>query len=100
MLLQPAILRTRLLKLEITSTLAGCLLAMDTFKMIGYVSYGFNYWTYLPHIILATGAGFLGTWLGKQTTHLVSESTFRWVFKWLITLVALRLLLKGLGVLS
>lgn len=99
-LLQPAILRTRLLKLEITSTLAGCLLAMDIFKTIGYVSFGFDYLIYLPHILLATGAGFVGTWLGKRTTHLVSETTFRLVFKWLITLVALRLLLKGLGVLN
>lgn len=94
-ILQPAIFKTRLLKLEITSTLAGCLIAMDIFKMIGYVSYGFDYLQFIPHILLATLAGFAGTWVGKRVTHLISEKTFRIVFKWLITLVALRLLYRG-----
>lgn len=95
-LLQPAILHTRLTKLEITSTLAGCLLAMDVFKIAGYISYGFDYWQYAPLIVAATLSGILGTWLGKRVTHFVSEKVFRLVFRWLITIVALRLLYKGL----
>ena len=95
-LLQPAILRTRLRKLEITSTLAGCLLSMDIFKITGYVAYGFDYRAYIPHIVMATLAGIVGTWMGKRVTHFVSERVFRAVFKWLITLVAIRLLYKGL----
>ena len=94
-LLQPAILRTNLLKLQITSTLAACLVTMDVFKITGYVSYGFDYLQYVPHIILATIAGFVGTWAGKRVTHLISEKTFRMVFKWLITVVAIRLLYRG-----
>lgn len=93
--LQPVIFKTRLLKLQITSTLAGCMITMDILKMIGYVSYGFDYMQYVPHILLATLAGFIGTWAGKKVTHLISEKTFRLVFKWLITLVALRLLYRG-----
>jgi uncharacterized membrane protein YfcA len=94
-ILQPAILRTPLLKLQITSTLAGCLISMDIFKMIGYVYYGFDYLQYIPHILLATIAGFVGTWLGKRVTHLVSERGFRIAFKILITLAAIRLLYRG-----
>lgn len=94
-LLQPAILRTKLLKLQITSTLAACLITMDVFKMTGYISYGFDYSEYIPHIILATIAGFIGTWLGKRITHKISEETFRLGFKLLITLVALRLLYQA-----
>lgn len=94
-LLQPAMLRTRLLKLQITSTLAACMIIMDVFKIAGYVAVGFDYLAYLPHIVLATLAGIAGTWLGRHLTHAVSERLFRLVFKWLITLVALRLLYRG-----
>ena len=95
-LLQPAILRTSLMKLQITSTLAACLITMDVFKITGYVSYGFSYADYIPHIILATIAGFAGTWAGKRVTHRISEKVFRLAFKSLITLVAVRLLYRGL----
>jgi uncharacterized membrane protein YfcA len=94
-LLQPAMLRTRLLKLQITATLAACLITMDVFKITGYVAVGFDYRDYLPHIALATVAGLLGTWAGKHVTHRISETTFRRVFKWLITVVALRLLYRA-----
>ena len=96
-LLQPAIIRTRLLKAQITGTLAACLAAMDVMKMTGYSSYGFDYSQYVPHIILVSIAGFLGTWVGKRITHHVSEQLFRTAFRWLITIVALRLLWKGIS---
>ena len=94
--LQPAILRTELVKLQVTGTLAACMLSMDIFKVIGFAGFGFNYLSYLPHIIGATVAGFLGTWLGKRVAQKVSEITFRKVFKWLVTLMALRLVFNGI----
>lgn len=94
-LLQPTILRTPLKKLQITGTLAACLLIMDVFKLTGYMYHGFDYRDYWPHIIGATIAGFVGTILGKRVTHRVSEQTFRTVFKWLITIVAIRLIWRG-----
>lgn len=94
--LQPLILRTGLLKLQITGTLAACLLTLDVMKVLGYVSYGFNYFDYVPHIIGATLAGFVGTWIGKRLTHEVSETLLRKVFKALVTLVALRMIYRGL----
>ena len=45
--LQPAILRTELVKLQITGTLAACMLSMDIFKVIGFSTFGFNYLTLL-----------------------------------------------------
>jgi len=95
-LLQPAVLRTSLTKLQITGTLAACLLIMDVFKLTGYVTYGFDYRHYWPHIVCATIAGFVGTVTGKKVTHRVSEQTFRYVFKCLITLVAIRLIYRGI----
>jgi len=94
-LLQPAILRTNLVKLQITGTLAASLAILDVFKITGYVWHGFHYTPYIAHIVLATIAGFAGTWAGRQITHRVSEAVFRLVFKGLITLVAIRLLYRG-----
>lgn len=94
-LLQPAILRTDLVKLQITGTLAASLAILDVFKVTGYVSHGFDYTPYIPHIVLATVAGFAGTWAGRRITHHVSERMFRLVFRGLITLVAVRLLYRG-----
>lgn len=93
--LQPVLLRTELVKLQITGTLAACLLTLDVMKVTGYVGFGFSYWTYVPHIIGATIAGFLGTWAGKHVTHRVSEELFRRVFRILVSLVALRLIYRG-----
>lgn len=95
-LLQPTILRTSLTKLQITGTLAACLAFIDVIKLFHFSRLGFNYFDYLPHIVLATIAGFIGTWAGKRVTHHISETTFRLVFKALITLVAIRLLTKAL----
>lgn len=90
--LQPFVLRTDLLKLQITGTLAACMLTLDIMKATGYISVGFKYLDYIPHIIGATLAGFLGTWIGKRITHLVSEQAFRKVFRVLVSLVAVRLI--------
>jgi uncharacterized membrane protein YfcA len=94
--LQPFILRTKLLKLQITATLAICLFTLDVLKVWGYTSYGFNYLDYIPHIIGATVTGVMGTWAGKRANHLISEQLFRKVFKVMVSLVALRLIYKGL----
>lgn len=95
-LLQPAVLRTDLKKLQITGTLAAMMLTLDIFKIIGYLSIGFDYTDYIPHIIGASIAGVLGTWVGKRITHHISETLFRTVFKSLITVVAIRLLYRGI----
>lgn len=94
-LLQPAVLRTSLLKLQITSTLAACLLTMDLLKLTGFFAVGFSYWSYWPHILASNLAGVAGTWVGKHVTHHVSEKTFRVVFKLMITLLAFRLIYRG-----
>jgi uncharacterized membrane protein YfcA len=93
--LQTIILRSPLLKLQITGTLAACFLAMEGMRIIGYASVGFDYTEFLTLIIMSSLAGIAGTWIGKRTEHLISEKLFRVVFKWLITFVALRLLYKG-----
>lgn len=95
--LQPLLLRTDLLKMQLTGTLAAAMLSLDVLKVLGYSSFGFNYLDYLPHIIGATIAGFAGTWAGKRVTHHVSETLFRRVFRVLVSVVALRFIHSGLS---
>ncbi len=95
-ILQSIVIRTGLTKLEITGTLAACMLGLDVLKGSSYTGLGFSYLDYFPIIILATLAGFAGTWAGKRVSHRISETAFRRAFRWLITLVALRLIYKGL----
>lgn len=94
-ILQPIILRTALSKLQITGTLAACLLSLDVMKTAGYIHLGFSYLDYLPHIMGATIAGYLGTWLGKKITVSIPEQLFRHVFRSIVSLAALRLIYKG-----
>jgi len=93
--LQPLLLRTDLLKMQLTGTLAAAMLTLDALKALGYSSFGFNYLDYLPHIVGATVAGFAGTWVGKRVTHHVSETLFRRVFRVLVSFVALRFIYIG-----
>jgi len=94
-ILQSFIIRTELKKMQITGTLAACMLSLDVLKMTSYVSVGVRYQDYIPHIVLATFAGFAGAWIGKRVTVHVSETAFRTVFRWLVTFAALRLVYKG-----
>ena len=95
-ILQSLIIRTDLKKMQITGTLAACMLSLDVLKMTSYVSVGgVRYQDYIPHIVLATVAGFAGVWAGKRVTAHVSETAFRIVFRWLVTFAALRLVYKG-----
>lgn len=97
--LQPAVLRTEMTRLQITGTLAVCLLGLDIVKSAGYVGFGFDYAHYLPHIGVAIVASLAGTWVGGRIGTRIPEDKFRLVFKWLITIVGLRLVTKGAGLL-
>ena len=93
--LQPAILRTDLGRLQITATLAACLMSVELMKGGGYVMVGFDYIAYWPHILIAAAASIAGHVSGQRLGELVSEKLFRLMFKLLVTLVGLRLAVKG-----
>jgi uncharacterized membrane protein YfcA len=94
--LQPAILRTGLNRQQITATLAVCLLGLEVMKATGYVSFGFSYAEYWPHILAGAVAGVAGTMMGRRLGDNISEQRFRMVFRLLVTLAGLRLLAKGM----
>jgi uncharacterized membrane protein YfcA len=91
-LLHAVILHTGLTRRQIVGTMAVSLTAMGALKIAGYAANGFDYMPYLLTIALAVAASLLGTWVGKGINDRVSEETFRFVFRALVTLTALRLL--------
>ncbi len=95
-LLHSVILQTDLKRQQIVGTMAGGLTGMGIFKIAGYVFYGFDYSPYLVTIVAALAVSFLGTSIGKKLGSSLSEDKFRFVYRVLITITALRLLYTGL----
>ena len=93
--LQPAMLRTQLNRLQITGTLAICLLVLEGMKATSYVGVGFDYSAYWPHISAGAVAGIIGNIAGHRLSGGVTERHFRIIFKLVVTLAGLRLLAKG-----
>ncbi|MEC8805166.1 MAG: sulfite exporter TauE/SafE family protein [Pseudomonadota bacterium] len=93
--LQPAMLRTQLNRLQITGTLAICLLVLEGMKATSYVGVGFDYSAYWPHILAGAVAGIIGNIAGHRLSGGITERYFRIIFKLVVTLAGLRLLAKG-----
>ena len=91
-LLHAIILHTGLERRQVLGTMAAALTGMGVFKIFGYAMNGFDYVPFLPVIALAIVAALLGTGVGKLIADRISERTFRFVFRTLVTLTAIRLL--------
>lgn len=91
-LLHSVILHAGLNRRQVVGTMAGCLTGMSVFKISGYLVNGFDYRPYLYIIIFSVVAAFAGTWIGKQVIDRLSEKAFRFAFRTLVTVTALRLL--------
>ena len=91
-LLHAVILHTGLARRQVVGTMAVALTGMSVFKILGYSLNGFDYRPFATTIALAVLAAFAGTWVGKQVIDRISEATFRFVFRALVTLTAIRLL--------
>jgi uncharacterized membrane protein YfcA len=96
-LLHAVILHTGLRRREVVGTMAVALTGMSLFKITAYALNGFDYRPFLLVIVLSMAAALLGTWVGKHINERVSEAAFRFVFRALVTLTALRLLYLNLA---
>ena len=96
-LLHAVILHTGLRRRQIVGTMAVALTGMSAFKITGYTLNGFDYRPFLVVIGFSLLAAVLGTWVGKHINERVSETAFRFVFRALVTLTALRLLYVNLA---
>ena len=68
---------------------------VEVLKSGGYAVFGFDFAAYWQHIMFGAVASIIGNYVGQRFGWLVSEELFRLVFKILVTLVALRLTLRG-----
>jgi uncharacterized membrane protein YfcA len=71
----------------------GALMAiMHTAKLAAFLSVGIALSAYAPLITALTAAGFAATWVGRMALDRIPERLFRTVFRFILTLLALRLL--------
>ncbi len=96
-LLHAVILHTGLRRREVVGTMAVALTGMSVFKIAGYALNGFDYRPFLVVIGFSVVAALLGTWVGKHINERVSEAGFRFVFRALVTVTAMRLLYLNLA---
>jgi uncharacterized protein len=95
--LHAVILHTGLKRQQVVGTLGGCLSGMSIFKIVGYASFGFDYSPYFHVIAAAVAVSLIGTAIGKVIVDKLSEQKFRFIFRALITVTALRLLYVGIS---
>lgn len=84
-------------KLEATSTFAACMSLQHCLKMLVFTLIGFSFWQWLPLILLMILGGLLGTWLGLKMLNKIPPQHFKQVFRFIITLMAIRLLWQSIS---
>ncbi len=94
-ILQPVLLNAGIDRRALVGTFATCLLALEAIRSIGYGLTGFAYQSYIGAVAVSTLAGFAGTWAGKRLIGRTPEWAFRSIVTGLVTLLAVRLLVRG-----
>ncbi len=79
-------------KLTATSTFATCMSLQHCLKMAVFTLIGFSFWQWLPLVALMVLGGMLGTWLGLKMLNKIPQHHFKKIFRFVITLLAIRLL--------
>jgi uncharacterized membrane protein YfcA len=74
------------------ATHAACMTLQHLFKVTAFGFLGFVLVEWLPLVAAMIISGLAGTWLGQHLLRHLPESTFKKVFKGVLTILALRLL--------
>lgn len=82
-------------RLAKVATFSACMLLQHLTKAFVFGVAGFVFRDWLALMLSMVAAGFLGTWLGLRLLHRLSEHRFDTLFRWALTLLALRLLWLG-----
>lgn len=83
-------------KLKTTATFATCMSFQHLLKMLVFSTVGFAFWQWLPLIALMILGGMAGTWLGLRVLRKIAFKHFQYVFKLIITLLAINLLVQAI----
>ena len=82
---------------QMVATQAMCMTIQHTLKAVAFGLIGFSFTEWLPLVVAMIASGFAGTLLGTRLLDKMSEATFALVLKGLLTLIALDLFRKALG---
>ncbi len=61
-------------------------------KVVAYLVAGVQLYAYLPHIVMLFAGAWLGTFLGTKILKRFSDERFKIMLKWVLTILALRLI--------
>lgn len=78
-------------KLTIVATHGAVMTVQHTLKVIAFGLLGFVFHDWLPLVLLMICTGYLGTLAGRQLLGRLPDAVFASAFKWLLTLLAVRL---------
>ena len=77
---------------------AACTAIQHGLKVLAFGFLGFAFTEWLPLITMMIVSGFLGTWLGTTVLGRLPEALFQRILKGILTVVALDLLRRAVGV--
>jgi uncharacterized membrane protein YfcA len=95
-LIAPFFLNLGLTRQGLVGTKAVCQALGHAVKIALFGAVGFAFAEHLPLLGACTVATVAGTWLGSQLLERLSERGFTWLYKGVLTLIALRLLLSAI----
>lgn len=82
-------------RLTKVATFSACMSAQHLTKAFVFGMAGFVFRDWLGLMLAMIASGFLGTWLGLRLLSRLSDHRFDMLFKWALTLLALRLVWLG-----
>lgn len=62
-------------------------------RVAAFIALGFSFAAWWPLLSGMIVAGILGSWVGTRLRHLVPQMNFQRLFRWMVTLLALRMIL-------
>ena len=91
-LIAPFFLNLGLARQELVGTKAACQLLGHVAKLVVFGVTGFAFLVWAGPLALLCAATVVGTWLGSRILERVDERTFTWLYKTVLTVIALRLI--------
>ena len=78
-------------KLPTVATFAACMSFQHMLKAMVFLTVGFAFQDWFFFIVLMVMSGSVGTWIGLHLLNSVPAELFKQLFRWVVTLLALRL---------
>lgn len=90
-LIAPFFLNLGLARQGVVGTKAACQVLGHISKIVVFIVVGFSFPEFAGLLVLLAGAVVLGTWIGSQLLGHVSEKAFIWLYRGVLSVIALRL---------